>query len=83
MNQLSNHSIPSNNFYLPVIHAPMNIPKAVGFRWEFCDICLSGELDPIFSFDRLDSAVKADHICNSQALSKTQNRADISDFKKC
>jgi hypothetical protein len=83
MNQLSNHSIPSNNFYLPVIHAPMNIPKDVGFRWEFCDICLSGELDPIFSFDRLDSAVKADHICNSQALSKTQNRADISDFKKC
>ncbi|MGC2684641.1 MAG: hypothetical protein WA323_22505 [Candidatus Nitrosopolaris sp.] len=83
MNQLSNHSIPSNNFYLPVIHAPMPTHKAVGFRWEFCDICLSGELDPIFSFDRLDSAVKADHICNSQALSKTQNRADISDFKKC
>ena len=81
--QLSSYSFP----FLPVINAPMpthkmNIPKAVGFRWEFCDICLSCELDPIFSFDRLDSAVKAHHVCNSQALSKTQNRADNSECKK-
>lgn len=79
MGQLSNYS---NLSYLPVINAPMPTRKAVGLRWEFCDICLSAELDPISSFDRLDSAVKADHICNSQALSKTQNRADISECKK-
>ena len=78
--KLSNYS--RFPFYMPVIHAPMNILEAVGFRWVFCDTCESAILDPIFSFDRLDSAVKPDHTCKPQALSKTQNRTDISDFKK-
>jgi hypothetical protein len=43
---------------------------------------MSSIIDPIFSFDRLDSAVKTDHTCSSQALSKIQNRIDISDFRK-
>ena len=80
MNQLFNYSIP---FYLPLIHARMNIPKAVGFRGVSCDTCVSSTVDPIFSFDRLDSAVKqTDHTCSSQVLSKIQNRIDISDFRK-
>jgi hypothetical protein len=73
MNQLSNYSIP---LYLPVKCAPMNIPKAVAFRGVSCDTCMSSTIIPIFSFDRLDSAVKKDHTCNSQAL-----RSDISDFR--
>jgi hypothetical protein len=78
MNQLSNNSIP---FHLPLTYAPMNIPKPVGFRAEFCDTCLSSTIDPIFSFNRLDSAVKTVHTCNHQTLNMIQNRTDISDFK--
>jgi hypothetical protein len=79
MNQLFNYSVP---FYLPLIHAPKNTPKAVGFRGASCNTCMSSIIDPIFSFDRLDSVVKTDHTCSSQALSKIQNRIDISDFRK-
>jgi hypothetical protein len=78
MNQLFDRSI---LFYQPLIHAPMNIPKAVGFRGVSCDTCISCTADPIFSFDRLDLAVKTDHTCSSQAISKIQNRIDTSDFR--
>jgi hypothetical protein len=60
----------------------MNIPKAVGFRGVSCDTCMSSTSDPIFSFDRLVSAVKIDHTCDSHSLSKIQNRTDISHFRK-
>jgi hypothetical protein len=56
MNQLQNNTIP---FYPPPIYAPMNSRKAVGFRCVSCDTCLSSILDPVFSFDRFDSPVKA------------------------
>jgi hypothetical protein len=77
VNKLSIQSAP---FDLPVIPARMNIPKPVGFRAEFCDTCLLSTIDPIFSFNRLDSAVKTVHSCNSQALNMIQNRTDIADF---
>jgi len=78
-NQLFNYSIP---LYQPLIHAPMSIPKVVGFRGVSCDTCMSSTADPILSFDRLDLAVKTDHTCSSQAISKLQNRINTSDFRK-
>lgn len=64
------------SFYIPLIHAPINIPKYIGFIGVSCDTCMSSTVDPIFSFDRLVSAVKTDHTCDSQYLSKIQNRTD-------
>lgn len=77
-NQLFNYSIPFN---LPIVYAPMNIPKVVGFRADLCDTCSFQTIDPVFSFDRLDSAVKTRHNCNSQTQSMLQSRRDISDSR--
>ena len=75
MNQHSNQSFP---FLLPNVNLPISISKAVGFRGELCDTCLIGKVEPIFSFDRLESLVRTSHTCNPQDLSKIRNIADIS-----
>jgi hypothetical protein len=78
MNQLSNQNV---SFLLPNVNVPVSDSKAVGLRGELCHTCLTGKIEAIFSFDRLESLVTKDHTCNLQELSKIRKTEDISNVR--
>ncbi len=81
MGQLSNYSIP---LYQPLIHSPISIPKAIGFRGVSCDTCMS-RTDQIWQSKQITLAVlkpsaryKTEWI--SQILEKGLTNDEMYDF---